>query len=108
MVNDPKDRHVLAAAVMIDAEYIVTANLRDFPAYALEPYAIDALHPDDFLCDLLDAEPERLVEVIIKQAEATGKAGRPKLTVDDVLDGLVGCRVIRFGHRLAAVLAERR
>lgn len=49
MRNDPKDRHVLAAGVRTGAGAIVTANVKDFPATALAPYAIEALHPDDFL-----------------------------------------------------------
>jgi predicted nucleic acid-binding protein len=106
MDNHPKDRHVLAAAVVADAEVIVTANLRDFPAHVLERYAIEALHPDDFLCSLLDAAPDRVVEVIAQQAEATGKGGRPKLTFDDILDGLAGCRVVRFGHRVTRRVAD--
>lgn len=90
MDNHPKDRHVLAAAVAADAEIVVTANLRDFPSHALRRYAIEALHPDDFLCSLFDVAPDRVVELIAQQAEATGKGGRPKLTVDDVLDGPAG------------------
>lgn len=31
MTNDPKDRHVLAAAVRANAEVVVTFNIRDFP-----------------------------------------------------------------------------
>jgi hypothetical protein len=38
--NDPKDRHVLAAAVRANAEVIVTFNIRDFPEPALKPYDI--------------------------------------------------------------------
>lgn len=44
---DPDDRHVLAAAVRIGAQAIVTFNLKDFPATALEPLGIEAKHPDD-------------------------------------------------------------
>lgn len=46
---DPKDRHVLAAAIKGRAELIVTTNLRDFPANALSPWGIEAQHPDEFL-----------------------------------------------------------
>jgi hypothetical protein len=38
MANDPKDRHVLAAAVRGRADVIVTSNVRDFPPAACEPY----------------------------------------------------------------------
>src|SRR5215211_6255740 len=40
MTNDPKDRHVLAAAVVSQAQAIITENLKDFPPRALEPYRI--------------------------------------------------------------------
>jgi len=56
MTNDPKDRHVLAAAVSGDADLIVTANTKDFPASALEMYGLSAVHPDDFLLDQLDLD----------------------------------------------------
>jgi len=35
---DQDDRHVLAAAIRSGADVIVTFNLSDFPASALEPY----------------------------------------------------------------------
>jgi predicted nucleic acid-binding protein len=54
MTNDPKDRHVLAAAVRANAEIIVTANVKDFPAHACEPYDVGIVHPDEFLLDQLD------------------------------------------------------
>ncbi|MFB9235496.1 PIN domain-containing protein [Plantactinospora siamensis] len=108
LTNDPKDRHVLAAAVAADAEVIVTANLRDFPERALAPFAIEAVHPDDFLCMLLADAPERVANIIVQQAEATGRGGRPKLGVDDVVNGLAGCRAIRFAHRVSLILADGR
>ena len=54
MENDPKDRHVLAAAVHSDCEVVVTFNLQDFPASALTPHGLVAVHPDEFLLDQVD------------------------------------------------------
>jgi predicted nucleic acid-binding protein len=68
MTNDPKDRHVLAAAVRANAEVIVTFNLRDFSEPTLKPYDILAVHPDDFLLDQLDLYPGLTVEVLEQQA----------------------------------------
>jgi len=48
----PKDRHVLAAAVRSDAGALVTFNISDFPATSVDPFAIDVLHPSEFLLDL--------------------------------------------------------
>lgn len=45
---DPDDRHVLAAALVADADYIVTYNLKDFPLEKLSRYSITAIHPDGF------------------------------------------------------------
>ena len=39
------------------AELIVTLNVRHFPAVVLEPLGIDAVTPDQFLCNLLDLAP---------------------------------------------------
>ena len=46
---DPKDCHVLAAAIKCGAQMIVTANLKDFPQGYLAPYGIEAVHPDQFI-----------------------------------------------------------
>jgi predicted nucleic acid-binding protein len=70
MTNDPKDRHVLAAAVRGSAEVIVTFNRRDFPEPALKPYDITAIHPDEFLLDQLDLYPGLTVTVLEDQADA--------------------------------------
>lgn len=46
---DPRDSHVLAAAIKCGAQIIVTANLKDFPQVYLAPYGIEAVHPDEFI-----------------------------------------------------------
>lgn len=70
MTNDPKDRHVLAAAVRANAEVIVTFNTNDFPEHALKDYEITAVHPDDFLLDQLDLYPGVTLDVLHQQVAA--------------------------------------
>jgi predicted nucleic acid-binding protein len=70
MTNDPKDRHVLAAAVRANAEVLVTFNRGDFPPAALDPYDVVAVHPDEFLLDQLDLYPGLTVDVLRQQAAA--------------------------------------
>lgn len=51
---DADDRHMAAAAIHCGATAIVTANLRHFPAAALAPYNVAAVHPDAFVLGLLE------------------------------------------------------
>ncbi len=55
---DPNDRHVLAAAIIGRCDVIVTQNQRDFLRNTLDPYGIEALHPDEFLSNHLEREPD--------------------------------------------------
>lgn len=64
MTCDPKDRHVLAAAVHDHADAVVTFNLKDFPASAVDPYGIEVLHPDTFLLQLLGSDPNEAVAAL--------------------------------------------
>jgi predicted nucleic acid-binding protein len=85
MTNDPGDRHVLAAAVFAGASLIVTFNLKDFSENALEPWQIEAQHPDTFLCTLYDFFPEAVIRLIERQAKALRS---PPQTVADILQSL--------------------
>lgn len=57
MTCEPKDRHVLAAAVRANAEVLVTFNIQDFPPTSVESFEVEIVHPDDFLLDQLDLFP---------------------------------------------------
>ena len=61
---DPDDRHVLAAAIHGGADVIVTGNLRDFPASRLAPHALAAQHPDAFIADLFETDPEAVLAAV--------------------------------------------
>ena len=98
MTNHPGDRHVLAAAIIAKAQIIVTDNLKHFPQEALEPYGLEVQHPDVFLTQLFDNDPESMVEVIRQQAEDLKK---PPLTVAKLLEKLEqNNRVQEFANRV--------
>jgi predicted nucleic acid-binding protein len=82
---DPKDRHVLAAAIRGRADLIVTMNLRDFPAEVIWAYGIEAQHPDEFLLRLLEFTPDAVLA-----AASTHRLSlkNPPKTVMEYLDSL--------------------
>jgi hypothetical protein len=82
---DPEDRHVLAAAIQCQAQAIVTNNLKDFPAAALEPHGVKALSADEFLLELVELVPDRVFEVLRRQAAALR---RPPGSVETLLSTL--------------------
>lgn len=51
---DIKDRHVLAAAIKINANLIVTNNLKHFPKDYLSGFGLSAKDADDFFTDIID------------------------------------------------------
>lgn len=58
---DPKDKHVLAAAIKTDANIIVTNNIKDFPDEYLASFGLTVKSADDFLTDVIDLNPEKAV-----------------------------------------------
>ena len=69
MTNHPKDRHVLAAAVVTKAEIVVTKNLKDFQEQDLKPWNIKSQSPDDFLGDIFEEYPQIMVQVLLTQSQ---------------------------------------
>ena len=61
---DPDDRHVRAAAIEIEAQCIVTNNLKDFPSSVLGQEGVDACSPDDFIIGLYHRDPIGVVTVV--------------------------------------------
>lgn len=51
---DEDDRHVLAAAIKINANLIIINNLKDFPDDYLDNFGLKAKVPDDFFTDIID------------------------------------------------------
>ncbi len=70
---DPDDRHVLAAAIEAQAQVIVTFNLRDFPASALQSHGIEAQHPDEFILRVIPLNPLVVRETVETHQQALKK-----------------------------------
>ncbi|MGH3862773.1 hypothetical protein [Actinokineospora sp.] len=82
MTNDPKDRHVAAAAIRGGAELLVTENLKDFPSRALDSYDVVAVNQDEFLLDQLDLAPGVVLASLHRQVSRYRREPR---TVSDLL-----------------------
>ncbi|MGI4848205.1 MAG: PIN domain-containing protein [Janthinobacterium lividum] len=70
---DINDRHVLAAAIKSNATSIITFNLKDFPSVYLQPYDIEALHPDDFIVLVWNLNRTAVVEAARRQRASLEK-----------------------------------
>lgn len=103
MGNDPKDRHVLAATVRSEAHTIVTMNLKDFPESSTRAWGVEVVHPDAFLCNQLDLEPNKVRAVLQEQVDNNFM---PPTTIKELCDSLAKCGVPNFAARLAQELSD--
>lgn len=97
---DPKDWHVMAAAIVGGANTIVTANLRHFPALELKSMGVLVQHPDEFLLQQFHLSPRIVRDVVIDQASAG------KRTIAALLDSLAIAHP-RFVEALAPTILLR-
>jgi len=94
---DPKDRHVLAAAIHAGAQVLVTTNLKDFPRKALQAHHLEAMHPDDFILDAIDLAQAVVVQVVTEQAASLKN---PPKTVPELLEILAAQGLVQSVARL--------
>jgi hypothetical protein len=88
MPNDPKDRHVLAAAVAGGVDLVVTNNVKHFRQADIESVGVRAIIADEFLGDLLDAVPNVVLRALEKHA--TSMRNPRKWSVGELLGRLSG------------------
>ena len=80
---DPDDCHVLAAAIKVNANIIVTNNLKDFPEDYLETFGLKVKSADDFLTDIIDLNHEEALKAF---KEMVLNKKNPELNEYEVLD----------------------
>lgn len=78
MRTDPKDRHVLAAAIVARADVLVTWNVSDFPATSCAPYGIDVKTPDELLLSQSQLAPQAVLRAL---KELVGDLKNPPMTI---------------------------
>jgi predicted nucleic acid-binding protein len=82
---DKDDRHVLATAILSEAKFIVTFNLKDFPSDKLEMYNVNSISPDDFCLLLFEIDSETVKEGFLNQLRTLKN---PPLSVQKLLENL--------------------
>ena len=92
---DPGDAHVLAAALIIKADTIVTDNLKDFPTAKLESVGLEARSADAVIADTITLKPGRAVAAIRNMRE---RFKNPALDAEKLLLVKGGAKL---GHRAA-------
>ena len=94
MPINEKDRHVLALAVHVEADAVVTWNLRDFPASACAPHGIEELTPDQFLTAVATTDTPAVRDALDAIA---ARRRRPPMTTTAVLLDRLSATLPTFG-----------
>lgn len=100
---DPDDRHVVAAALAGGCDAIVTYNVRDFPEEALTPLGLRALRPDDFLMEVVAADPDGTVAAV---RSLVAVKRRPPRTMEEELEGIRANKLGRFADFVERALGR--
>jgi predicted nucleic acid-binding protein len=82
---DPRDRHVLAAAMVSKASCIVTFNLKHFPEEILQHHGLHAVHPDDFVLDVEGLDTLAFANAVAQDFQ---HYKRPKLQLSEYVSAL--------------------
>jgi PIN domain len=94
---DLDDRHVLAAAIHGQAQFLVTHNLRHFPREALAEFGIEPIHPDDFVLNCYEDQPMLVRAALRGQRELMRKS---PATQEELMETFRRQRLLRFEARL--------
>jgi hypothetical protein len=88
VTNHPKDAHVLAVAIHVEADCIVTFNLKDFVSKTTDIVCIQSVHPDDFAMQLMI---ENQMDFLSSIGHVMGRLARPTPTLQEYLGLLTKC-----------------
>jgi predicted nucleic acid-binding protein len=103
VLPDPKDRHVLAAAIKSNATSIITYNLKDFPVHNISRYKIEIHHPDDFLYLMMIKNQRLTIEIVTQIVESLNN---PPITKIDLIENYKKIGLIKTARLLKQIVLK--
>lgn len=100
-LTDKDDRHVLAATIVSRSDVIVTYNLADFDEQELLKYNIEAVHPDDFIVNLIDLDEGKAKTAFEKMV---GRRKNPPVDASELLKRMKKADLPKAADRFQAIL----
>jgi predicted nucleic acid-binding protein len=98
MQADEKDKHVLAAAVHGESDVLVTENTKDFAPPTTGPHAMKVERTSEFLNQLLEENPEQVVDAMQKMVDRNRRAPQ---TMPELIDKMATQQDLKgFAHKL--------
>lgn len=102
MQADPKDRHVLAAAVHSGSDVLVTDNIKDFNPPPTGPHAMRVERLSQFLNRKLSEQPERMQDAL---QQMVNRNRRSPQNMSQLIDKMAEMPELRaFAQRLNTVV----
>ena len=97
VLPDLNDRHVVAAAIRCQADSIITFNLKDFPRKVMKELGIQAIHPDNFICQLMELDKDACIKAFVSQVNRLNNPPRKQI---DVLNTFEKCGLVQSSELL--------
>ena len=100
---DPDDRHVVAAGIAANASYVLTWNLRHFPANELKKFGLRAMNPDAFLSGLFEKIPDLVISSL---ANARRNLSRTLVSASDFIAILERQKLVQVAKRVEKYVSD--
>jgi predicted nucleic acid-binding protein len=102
-ITDIKDRHILAAAAVGGADYLVTFNLSDYDKKEAKNLDVEIIHPDSFLMILFNSNKS---EVLSSLKFTRARRQNPTTTNKEFLQHLKKAEILKFSEMLSSYLGN--
>ncbi len=102
-ITDIKDRHILAAASVAGADYLVTFNLPDYDKNEAKNQNVEIIDPDSFLIILFNSNRNKVISSL---RFTRARRQNPTTTDKEFLEHLKKAKVLKFTEVLSSYLGK--